>query len=607
MRLSTDPDRDGERAIETLVAALDAGVNLFDTADAYCHHAGEAGHNERLLASALARWKGDRSRIFLITKGGLTRPHGQWLPDGRARHLTAACEASLRALGLARLPLYQLHAPDPRVPLATSVRALDALRRQGYIEAIGLCNVNLGQLEEARSITAIVSVQVELNPWKDDAVMNGLVAYCAQHEIRLFAHRPFGGVRRIARTLEEPAFVAPALREERSPGDAVLAWLSGLSPAVTPLPGATRPETARAIPPAYSLVLNEQDLARLDERFPSAARLRAGARVPRPEPRSGEVVIVIGLPASGKSTRARAFTDAGFVRLNRDESGGPLRGLLSSMERTLDAGTARLVLDNTYASRASRAAVIDLAARHGLSVRCVWMTTGIDDAQVNAAQRMVAKYGRLLEPSEIRAESRRDPNTFAPGVLFRMQREFEPPDLSEGFASIDRVPFARAHPQTRVNRALFLWCDGVLIGHRSGSREGASSEGPQVRLDRAPVLARVVADGYRIVALAWRPEIDEGSATREQVEASMRRQLDHLGVPIDIFYCPHRAGPPICWCRSPLPGLGVLAFERCGIDPLASLCVGRGPHDAGFARKLGLPYCDAEEFFAAGDPHVAPR
>jgi histidinol phosphatase-like enzyme len=158
-----------------------------------------------------------------------------------------------------------------------------------------------------------------------------------------------------------------------------------------------------------------------------------------------------------------------------------------------------------------------------------------------------------------------------------------------------------------VHRALLLWCDGVLIASRSGSHQGTSSEEPQVRVDRAPVLARFVADGYRIVALAWRPEIDEGSATREQVDASMRRQLDQLGVPIDFLYCPHRAGPPVCWCRSPLPGLGVLAFERYGIDPSASLCVGRGPHDAGFARKVGLPYVDAAQFFLACDTRAAPR
>jgi hypothetical protein len=131
MRLSTAADRDEARGIEVLHAALDAGVTLFDTANAYCLDATETGHNERLIARALSTWRGDRSGVRIATKGGLTRPEGRWEADGRARALTVACESSLIALGVARIDLYQLHVPDPRVPLATSVRALHALRRRG--------------------------------------------------------------------------------------------------------------------------------------------------------------------------------------------------------------------------------------------------------------------------------------------------------------------------------------------------------------------------------------------------------------------------------------------------------------------------------------------
>src|SRR5262249_12523025 len=128
-------------------------------ADAYCWDESDAGHNERLIAHALASWSGDRSRIVVATKGGLTRPNGEWLADGRARHLAAACEASRQALGVERIQLYQLHAPDPRVALSTSVRALAALKRDGLVEHVGLCNVTVGQIEEARRITDIAAVQ----------------------------------------------------------------------------------------------------------------------------------------------------------------------------------------------------------------------------------------------------------------------------------------------------------------------------------------------------------------------------------------------------------------------------------------------------------------
>jgi aryl-alcohol dehydrogenase-like predicted oxidoreductase len=147
MRLSTDPARDEGAALAVLHAALDAGVTLLDTSDAYCRDEADAGHNERLIAQALKTWRGDRARVLVATKGGLRRPAGRWVADGRAKHLAAACDASRRALGVDRIALYQLHAPDPRTPLATSVRALEALKRDGAIEAIGLCNVSVRQIE----------------------------------------------------------------------------------------------------------------------------------------------------------------------------------------------------------------------------------------------------------------------------------------------------------------------------------------------------------------------------------------------------------------------------------------------------------------------------
>src|SRR5262245_22346621 len=140
MRLSTAPERDDDRAIEVIHTALGAGATLLDTADAYCHNEHDVGHNERLIARALDTWSGDRSRVTVATKGGIRRPKGAWVNDGRAKHLRDACDASRRALGVETIDLYQLHAPDPRAPFETSVRALAALQREGKIRQIGLCN-----------------------------------------------------------------------------------------------------------------------------------------------------------------------------------------------------------------------------------------------------------------------------------------------------------------------------------------------------------------------------------------------------------------------------------------------------------------------------------
>src|SRR5688572_22881569 len=243
MRFSTEPDRDEATATAALHAALDAGIELFDTADAYCLDASETGHNERLIARALAAWQGDRSRVRVGTKGGLTRPSGQWVPDGRARHLREACERSLAALGVHRLDLYQLHTPDPRTPLATSVRALGRLVRDGVVDSIGLCNVTVGQIEEARRIVEVASVQVELSVWHEEHFLSGVVNHCLTNRIPLLAYRPLGGPSRRRKTAADPALIAVAARHESTPFEIALAYLMDLSALLVPIPGATRVET----------------------------------------------------------------------------------------------------------------------------------------------------------------------------------------------------------------------------------------------------------------------------------------------------------------------------------------------------------------------------
>src|SRR5687768_8763249 len=195
MRLSTAADRNDERGIAVIRAALDSGATLLDTADAYCLDEGDVGHNERLIARALAEWAGDRSRITVATKGGMRRPGGAWVSDGRAKHLREACAASRAALGVETIDLYQLHAVDPKTPIETSVRALARLRDDGKIRDVGLCNVTVSQIRAAQAIAAIASVQVSLSPLDDEYLRNGVAEYCRDNGIRLLAHRPLGGDR----------------------------------------------------------------------------------------------------------------------------------------------------------------------------------------------------------------------------------------------------------------------------------------------------------------------------------------------------------------------------------------------------------------------------
>jgi aryl-alcohol dehydrogenase-like predicted oxidoreductase/histidinol phosphatase-like enzyme len=602
MRLSTAPDRDEERSVAVLHEALDRGVRLLDTADVYGRDESEIGHNERLVARALASWSGDRSAVTVATKGGLRRPGGEWIPDGRARHLRAACEASCRALGVERIALYQLHAPDPKVPLATSVRTLARLQRDGLVEEIGLSNVTVGQIEEAEKHARISAVQVELSPWHDDSILNGVAELCRDRGMRLLAYRPLGGPERRARLLADPVLAAIASRHDATPFEIVLAWLRDLSPVVAPLPGATRVETVRSIARGAEIVLADEDRLRLDERFPSGRLLREGraprsARRPRPDG-DGEVVLVMGLPAAGKSTLARELVARGYERLNRDEAGGTVGDLLPVLARLAREGKRRFVLDNTYVSRKSRRPVLEQAPALGLDVRGLWLDTPIEEAQRNAVERMVARYGRLLGPEEMRAAAKTDPGVFPPAVQFRMKREAERPTEAEGFSRVDVVPFVRGRETTGRGRGLFVWLEGVVVGSRSGRRAPSTPDDVLVLPDRARVLRRHADDGYRLIALSWRPDVALGAVKREELDTVHARISAELGLEMDFLYCPHPAGPPICWCRKPLPGLGVAALHRHGLDAATSLYVGAGPQDAGFARRLGLAHREATELFA---------
>ncbi|MDX1383366.1 MAG: aldo/keto reductase, partial [Thermoanaerobaculia bacterium] len=125
---------DEATAIRVLHHAFACGIDVVDTADAYCRDGSELGHNERLIAKALAALQAaERARVRVFTKGGYTRPGAGWAPNGRPEHLRAACEGSLERLGVERIDLYQHHTPDPEVPVADSIGALARLREEGKI------------------------------------------------------------------------------------------------------------------------------------------------------------------------------------------------------------------------------------------------------------------------------------------------------------------------------------------------------------------------------------------------------------------------------------------------------------------------------------------
>jgi aryl-alcohol dehydrogenase-like predicted oxidoreductase len=263
MPLSIPGRPDDQQAISTIHAALDAGVNLLDTADAYSDGEHDVGAGERLIARAL-RGLPEADRPLVATKGGHTRPGGRWELDGRPEYLRAACEASLRALETDRIDLYQLHRPDPHTPFGESVGALRDLRDEGKIRLVGLSNVTVAQLEEAEAIVEIAAVQNELSLKYVEPFRNGEVAACAERGIPLLAWSPLGGAADAAKAgSKAPAVGRIASERGVSPQRVALAWLLSLSPTVLPIPGSRRPETILDSVAAAELELSREELAEI--------------------------------------------------------------------------------------------------------------------------------------------------------------------------------------------------------------------------------------------------------------------------------------------------------------------------------------------------------
>src|SRR5215217_1720621 len=212
MSLSTRPPE--ERSIRTIHAALDAGVNLIDTADAYAWDHTDIGHGERLIAKAL---KGRRDDVIVATKGGHTRNGEAWELDGRPEHIRAACEASLKALETDRIDLYQYHRPDPRVPYAETVGAFKELQDEGKVRWIGLSNCTVQQLDEAQEIAEIVSVQNQLSLGYTSPLGKGEVDACTERGIAFLPWSPLGGIGNADDTAEVDPVRAAAERHGVSP------------------------------------------------------------------------------------------------------------------------------------------------------------------------------------------------------------------------------------------------------------------------------------------------------------------------------------------------------------------------------------------------------
>lgn len=266
MPLSLRSRPDEGQAISTIHASLDAGVTLIDTADAYCADSRDFGHGERLVAKALATYGSDTTGILVATKGGHTRgDDGNWGRNGRPDYLKRAADASLKALGVEAIGLYQFHRPDPNVPYADSVGAIKELLDAGKILLAGISNANVGQIKQADDILggALASVQNQFSPSFRSSESE--LSYTRDQGIAFLPWSPLGGIGNADQIERDyPVFAQVARDRGVTPQQVALAWMLAKGGNVIPIPGSSRPETAVASAAAADIDLTPDEVAALD-------------------------------------------------------------------------------------------------------------------------------------------------------------------------------------------------------------------------------------------------------------------------------------------------------------------------------------------------------
>jgi aryl-alcohol dehydrogenase-like predicted oxidoreductase len=264
MPMSVREHNDEDLGIRTIHAALDAGVTLVDTADAYSWDEESFGHNELVIAKALKEY-GAADDVLVATKGGHTRRGREWHLDGRPEYLRSACEGSLRRLGVEAIGLYQHHRPDPKVDYADTIGGLRALLDDGLIVRAGISNADPDQIRLAHEILGdgLAAVQNEFSPKFRSSQPE--LDLCTELGIAFLPWSPLGGMNEAGDLGDRfHAFAEVAAEHAVSPQQVALAWELSKSPVVIPIPGASRVESVRDSVGAVGLRLGDEELARLE-------------------------------------------------------------------------------------------------------------------------------------------------------------------------------------------------------------------------------------------------------------------------------------------------------------------------------------------------------
>lgn len=308
------------------------------------------------------------------------------------------------------------------------------------------------------------------------------------------------------------------------------------------------------------------------------------------------VDMICGYPASGKSTITREIVEnTGANILNRDSIGGSINDLLPLLEQHLKDKKS-VVLDNLFPTIDSRKPFIELCKKYNTKISCYVMGTSIEDAQFNAVQRAINILGKFPTPEEIKKA--KHPNIFPPAVLFKYKKEYQKPEITEGFSSVFYAKFERHHDSSFTNKAIIVDYDGTVRECRGGNEKFPVSEDQvEIKPNVAKVLQSYKDKGYLLLGLSNQSGIHKGELAHDKAVQLFDYTNKQLDIDIEYQFCPHQSAPISCYCRKPMPGKGVEFIMKHKLRAKDCIMVGDMTTDATFAKRSGFQYVDQAEFF----------
>jgi HAD superfamily hydrolase (TIGR01662 family) len=312
--------------------------------------------------------------------------------------------------------------------------------------------------------------------------------------------------------------------------------------------------------------------------------------------KDGEIVVVMGYPASGKTTFINENYQEHF-RVNRDTLGGSLDGLAEKAKDILKQHP-QIVLDNTYADKQSRKSIIEVANSLDIPIKCVWLKTSYEDALFNACWRMMERTGRILGPEDFKGKFKDDPNLFPIVTIFSYKKRFQKPELSEGFAEILPAKFERVLPNGHTNKALILDYDDTLRRSLGAQPWPEKIEDVEILPNRQKVLSNWKKKGYLLLGASNQSAVKKGRITAAQAEEFFNHTNKLLGHEVDFMFDTCSPPPITTYTRKPFPGIGVFFIHKYKLNPAECIMVGDQTSDKTFAERCGFKYEHPDDFFA---------